>query len=193
MSRLKIGFKDLLLIAVGLVFAFIILFISLEKTLSSLTFSFLPKSSFFESKRSFSQQEVLPGDFFYSLKMVRDRISLLLTFDPLKKTEKLLSFADRRLETGKILIEKKEEELGIATLLKAEKYLERAMVQEEMARKKQKDTKPVLEKILKGAEKHETILLKIEENIDITKKGEIEKLLYYPRYIYQEARKRISG
>lgn len=69
---------------------------------------------------------VLPDHFLYPIKMIRDRIWLWLTMDPLKKAELLLLFADKRLGAGKVLVEGNKVDLGITTFSKAEKYLQRA-------------------------------------------------------------------
>jgi len=51
--------------------------------------------------------------------------------------------------------------LGVSTLTKAEKYLERAIIQERIARQKGKDTTAFLEKLLLATKKHEEILLEL--------------------------------
>lgn len=135
---------------------------------------------------------ILPDHFLYPIKMIRDRIWLFLTTDPLKKAETLLLFADKRLGAGKALIEGGKEELGISTLTKAEKYLERAVAQEEIARQKGKDTTAFLEKLSNAVKKHEEVLVELQEKASETGKGAIGEILRYPRQGNEEVRRRLE-
>lgn len=125
---------------------------------------------------------ILPDHFLYPIKMIRDRIWLFLTTDPVKKAETFLLFADKRLGAGKALIEGGKEELGISTLTKAEKYLERAIAQEKIAKEKGKDTVAFLEKLSLSTKKHEEVLLELGR----------ENLLHYPQQGYEEVRQRLG-
>jgi hypothetical protein len=134
---------------------------------------------------------ILPDHPFYFLKMIRDRIWLLLTTDCLKKAEVLLLFADKRIGAAQALVDGQKTKLGVTTATKAEKYLERAVDQEVKAREKGEDTRSFLEKITKAALKHEEILLAIREKAG----GEtevIDSILPYPRNAYQTASQRLE-
>ncbi len=91
-------------------------------------------------------------------------------------------YADKRLGAGKALIEGGKEKLGITTLSKAEKYLERAIAQERIAAQKGKETGAFLEKLEKATRKHEEVLLELEE------KAAVEDLLRYPKEGYQKVK-----
>jgi len=106
---------------------------------------------------------VLPDHFLYPIKMVRDRIWLWLTMDPLKKAELLLLFADKRLGAGKVLIEGNKVDLGVTTFSKAEKYLQRAANQERVANQKDKDTMDFVKKLYNASLKHEEVLMDYQE------------------------------
>jgi len=106
---------------------------------------------------------VLPDHFLYPIKMVRDRIWLWLTMDPLKKAELLLLFADKRLGAGKVLIEGNKVDLGVTTFSKAEKYLQRAANQERVAAQKDKDTMDFVKKLYNASLKHEEVLMDYQE------------------------------
>lgn len=108
---------------------------------------------------------ILPDHFLYPVKMIRDRIWLWLTTDSLKKAEKLLLFADKRLGAGKALIEGNKVDLGITTLTKGEKYLQRAINQERVAKDKGRDTKDFLEKVYQASLKHEEVLLELQQKV----------------------------
>lgn len=105
---------------------------------------------------------ILPDHFLYPVKMIRDRIWLWLTVDPLKKAEVMLLFADKRLGAGKALVEGGKADLGMTTLSKAEKYLESAISQEKIARQSGKDTQALLEKLNKASLKHEEVLTELK-------------------------------
>lgn len=126
---------------------------------------------------------ILPDHFLYPIKMIRDRIRLSLTTDPLKKAEQFLLYADKRLGAAKALIEGGKQELGLTTLTKAEKYLEQAIIQERTAREKSKETIAFLEKLLKATLKHEEVILNINEKLN---NSAVEKLLDYSRQGYAQ-------
>lgn len=65
-----------------------------------------------------------PDSPLWYLKAARDRIWSIFTFDESKKAELNLLFADKRLLSSAILFQENKPDLGMTTLLKAEKYLE---------------------------------------------------------------------
>jgi len=129
---------------------------------------------------------ILPDHFLYPLKMVRDRVWLFLTTDPVRKAELLLLFADKRLGAGKTLIEGGKQELGLSTLTKAEKYLERAVLQAEKAGQAGKDVSAFSEKLTKATLKHEEVLIDLLEKVSDEGVPVIQEALRYPREFYKE-------
>jgi len=119
---------------------------------------------------------ILPDHPLYWVKMIRDRVQLWLTTKPLAKAEKLLLYADKRLGAGWALIEGNKVELGLTTLTKGEKYLERVMAEttklgeggEEMRFK---------EKLGKAVMKHEEVLSLLGEKLGDEYKGMMEQML----------------
>ena len=71
---------------------------------------------------------ILPDHPLYWLKMVRDRVGLLITVGNQAKAEKLLLYADKRLGAAWALVDGNKVPLGVSTLTKAEKYLEQAVI-----------------------------------------------------------------
>ena len=173
------------------VFAWGILLVSFGKIMASTTPTALPTSTSVDYFLAYPG--ILPDHFLYPIKMVRDRIWLFLTTDNLKRAETLLLFADKRLGTGKALIEKGKEKLGVSTLTKAEKYLERAIVQERVAHKNSEDTTAFLEKLLIATKKHEEILVELQEKVSEDGKKAIEDMLRYSRQGYEEVRRRLEN
>jgi len=173
-----------------LIFAWGILFFSFGKIMASTTPTALPTPTSVDYFLAYPG--ILPGHFLYPIKMARDRIWLFFTTDPLKKAETLLLFADKRLEAGKSLIEGGKEQLGISTLTKAEKYLERAVIQEGIARQKGKDTTAFLEKLEAATKKHEEVLIGLQEKVSGAGKGAVGEMLRYPREGYGEVKQRLG-
>jgi len=120
---------------------------------------------------------ILPDHFLYPIKMIRDRIWLLLTADTLKRTELLLKFADKRLLTAQKLIEDKKFELGVSTATKGEKYLERAIAEERIAKKAGKDTSAFLQQLSQATLKHQEILTGFREKVSESFKSDLEKII----------------
>jgi len=119
---------------------------------------------------------ILPDHPLYWLKMIRDRVQLWLTTKPLAKAEKLLLYADKRLGAGWALIEGNKVELGVTTLTKGEKYLERAMI-ETTRFEEGGDEMRFKEKLGKAVMKHEEVLLLLEEKLGDEHKGVMEQML----------------
>ncbi len=91
------------------------------------------------------------------------------------------------MRAGKALVEEGKESLGVTTLTKAEKYLERAIAQERIAAQKGKKTATFLEKLEKATKKHEEVLLELKE------KAAVEDLLRYPREGYERIKEILNS
>jgi len=113
----------------------------------------------------------------YPLKMIRDRVWLWLTVDPLKKGQTLLLLADKRLGAGKALIEGGKVDLGISTLTKGEKYLEQAMAQATLAKSNGRDADALLKTLGQATLKHKEVLLEVREKVGEPQKLVIDSLL----------------
>ena len=135
---------------------------------------------------------ILPDHFLYPVKMIRDRIRLWLTVEPLKKAELMLLFADKRLGAGKVLIEGNKVDLGISTLSKAEKYLQRSLVQIETVQKKDEATRVFGEKLSTAAAKHEEILVSLKEKVGDSAKPALEESLNLVRQIQVQIKQALS-
>ncbi len=129
---------------------------------------------------------LLPDHPLYSLKMVRDRIWLWLTNNPLKKAELLLLFADKRLGAAKALIEGNKVELGVSTITKGEKYLERAIAQGKMAAEKGENAQAFLEKLSQATLKHQEVLTELVNKVPESFKGSLEKAVSDTQKDYQQ-------
>ncbi|MFH1280414.1 MAG: DUF5667 domain-containing protein [Candidatus Beckwithbacteria bacterium] len=116
---------------------------------------------------------MLPDSPFYWVKMIRDRVQLWLTTNPLQKTEKLLLYADKRLGAGYSLIDGDKAGLGVTTLTKAEKYLEQANVVAN-----QLDGEEELKiKLNKATRKHREVLEMVKEKVGEEYKLVVEQMI----------------
>lgn len=127
---------------------------------------------------------ILPDSVLYPIKMIRDRLVLTLTLDPLKKAEVMLLLADKRLGAGKALIEGGKTELGVTTVTKGEKYLVQAVDQTVKAKKEGKDASVLKEKLSKACLKHHEVIVEfIAKTTDNNRKG-LEEILKYSEQSY---------
>jgi hypothetical protein len=136
---------------------------------------------------------ILPDHSLYPFKMVRDRIWLWLTVDPLKKAELQLLFANKRIGAGKSLIEGGKVNLGITTIEKGEKYLEKAAKTLEEAKAKGKDVKSLAGQFKQAAMKHEEILTQLKDGLEGDGKAAIERLLIYPKSVQEKLEGLLAG
>lgn len=120
---------------------------------------------------------ILPDHPLYWLKMIRDRVRLYLTRDPLQKLERLLLYADKRLGAAKILVEGNKPDLGATTAIKGEQYLEQAVGKFNDLKQTDKASPEFDDKFKKAVLKHEEILKKILEKVPDQTKPEIKKAL----------------
>jgi len=135
---------------------------------------------------------ILPGNILYPIKMVRDRLLLWLTTDSLKKAELLLKLADKRLLTAKVLIEDNKPDLGVSTATKAEKYLERAIAQERIAKQAGNDTSDFLGRLSQATLKHQEILRSFEEKVSTSFKSDLETVINLTQEGYLKVKSLLS-
>jgi len=129
---------------------------------------------------------LLPDHPLYFLKMVRDRIWLWLTNNSLKKAELLLLFADKRLGAAKALIEGNKVELGVSTMTKGEKYLERAIAQGKMAAEKGEDAQAFLAKLSQATLKHQEVLTELVNKVPESFKESLGKAVSNTQKSYEQ-------
>lgn len=131
---------------------------------------------------------ILPDQPLYKLKMVRDRIWVWLTTDPVKKAELYLLYADKRLGAGKILIEGNKVSIGISTLWKGEKYLEKVAGEIVKAKARNLSAGLVSQKAKTAVLKHQEVLRELKEKISAERKTDLEEILKYS----DEVRKKLD-
>lgn len=110
--------------------------------------------------------KILPDNFFWPLKALRDKVWLLITTDDLKKVELRILFADKRVGGAEILVNAGKNEVALSTLTKAEKYLEEASLTEESLRLAGKAySGDLLLRLANASLKHYQILKELEDKV----------------------------
>lgn len=130
---------------------------------------------------------ILPDHPLYKIKMLRDQVWLLLTSDPAKKAELLLLFADKRIGAGEVLIRGNQVSLGISTLIKGEKYFERAMAEVNKAKEKGVKVENVSTKLKSAPLKYEEVLTNLKESVSPEGRPALEDLLKLIRNLQEKA------
>lgn len=115
---------------------------------------------------------ILPDSPLWSLKALRDRVFLWLTFDPKAKAERRLLYGDKRLGAAKALIEGGKVELGISTAVKGEKYLSEAVGEYLKTKENFKNFNEVADKLNRAVAKHKEVIMSLQE-----KSPEVKELL----------------
>jgi len=186
----------LILVLTLLFFAFTILFISILKSVEIKYGDVSPEKkevvkNLEETKVSYQFPDpgtVLPGSPLWPLKALRDRIWLLLTTNPSKKADLLLFFADKRLAQAETLFREGEYAEGIATLSKAEKYLEKALIQGNENRKRGLETKDFFRRIAISSLAHFEMMEKFYNFLPDQTRPLLVKNQDYPQKIFEHSR-----
>lgn len=129
---------------------------------------------------------ILPDHSLYKIKMVRDQIWVLLTNDPVKKAELYLLFADKRIGAGDVLIRGNKVPLGISTLIKGEKYLEKAIAEVAKAKEKRLNVNDISSKLNIAPLKYEEVLTNLKESVSPDNQGALEDLLKLTRNLQEK-------
>ncbi len=108
---------------------------------------------------------ILPGNPFYILKIMRDRIILFLISDPLKKAEFDVLQADKRLSAGMYLFDqnpRKTDDIS-SVISKGNNYLFDSLNEINLAAKQGEDGSMFLGKIKSSTQKHIQVLQSLEK------------------------------
>lgn len=97
--------------------------------------------------------EILPDNPLWYIKVLRDKLWYIVTFNTDKKVRLNILFADKRLNASLKLFEKEKPDLGTASLSKSGKYMEKA---EKML--EGKDNKELLNTLAQSSLKHRQVI-----------------------------------
>jgi len=196
--------KKIIFLGAVLVLALTILFVSIRATtviatanLAAATIKFAvspvpspeasvsskPQSSYF-----LAYPGILPDNPLYRFKMVRDRIWEWLTTGSGSRAKLFLLYADKRLGAGKALIDGNKVSLGVSTILKGEKYFERAILEAEKEKKIKRGQLSTFGETLRTAYlKYEEVLLELKEKASPDVKPAIDDLLKFLKSLQEKA------
>lgn len=135
---------------------------------------------------------VNPDHPLWPIKVLRDKLWMLLKFDDTKRAETALLLSDKRIGASKVLFEKSKPEIGFSTLTKAEKYLEEAFELERKAASQGKNTDAFLQKLARASLKHVEIMEEILLLSPEDAKPQIIRTMDYPKNIYRQVKKVLS-
>jgi len=130
---------------------------------------------------------ILPDSPLWPLKALRDQLWLLLTFNPSKKADLYLLFADKRLTSARILFKEGNSGLGISVLTKAEKYLQLADNEEKVAKVDRMNTSDFFTRYALSTLKHRQVMDEILVIAPDDVRPYIVKTEDYPKTLYNEA------
>ena len=106
---------------------------------------------------------ILPDNPLYFLKAFRDNLVGFFVSDSLKKSDYDLLMADKRLVSANALIDKKNYDLAITTLSKAENYFDQAVQNVQLAKQQGEDVNSLIDKLLTASKKHQQIINSMEK------------------------------
>lgn len=130
---------------------------------------------------------MLPDHPLYKVKVLRDKVMLMLTRDPMKKAQYHLLLADKRIHMAAMLVDKGKIELAKETALKGEnEYTLLVFLFKDVVKKPDKDFYNRLEK---AALKHQGVLMQIVKKVDKKDKKDFETVIYFSNVNLEELRK----
>jgi hypothetical protein len=145
-----------------------------------------------EVKYELAYPGMLPDNALYKLKVLRDKITLGLIQDPMKKIEQHLLLADKRISMSRMLVDKGNIELAKETALKGEN--EYTLLVFELKDMGKKPNKSLFNKLELAALKHQEVLnniiAKVEEKdkrtfqtvVEFSKRNAEELATIYKNY-----------
>lgn len=174
-----ISTRKKIFLAVGLVvLAFFILATSLQSTnAGSSLVSYAPTTQ--QPLSKMLSREMIPGNPLYTLMMIKDRILLDLTFDPVQNAWLRVEYANRRLGYAKTLLNNNEGASAINTMAKAEIYLGKAV---ELIQRNEVSQLPKMQTILL---EHQRVLRESKQHLSDEEKARVDSLLNYNASLVQ--------
>lgn len=107
----------------------------------------------------------LPDSNMYWLKTWWENVQLFFTFDDIKKAEKQMDFANRRMLELQKLCEKGKCELAQKLAPRFEEKIRKTTEKLEEANEKGKDVQALIEKLESNQERHQEVLLKVYDQV----------------------------
>jgi len=119
----------------------------------------------------------LPGNPFYLVKMVRDRVHVWLTRDPAQKAKLYISLAGKRTETAYHLAAKKQILLSQSTMMKAYQYMEAAIKVLDQQPQAETLTREIRRAMLDSLENHMILVTEMGSQVEGNTRIPYEKMI----------------
>lgn len=133
---------------------------------------------------------MLPDNFLYKLKVMRDKIQLVITTEPIKRINLLLRLADKGILASAMLIDKKDWKLAKETALKAENYM--TLLTPELSRLDEPIDQKLLKKLQIASQKHQEVFAKLQERAEDKDKKKFTQLIDFSKRNQSEIEKFIE-
>ena len=130
---------------------------------------------------------MLPDSPFYKLKVLRDKVMLVLIQDTNKKAEYHLLLADKRIHMAKLLVDKGNVELAKETALKGENEITNLV--NLLKDKREKPSKELFDRVETASMKHQEVLGEIAKKVGDKDKETFETVIYFSKVNLEELRK----
>jgi len=120
---------------------------------------------------------ILPNNPLYPIKMIRDKIVLLIIVDPYKKAKFNLLQSDKRIQAAIFLVkeDKKNGKLAVTTIEKGENYFHDAVFEAASLKKQGQDIGRFLDNLNNSASKHLLLMTGLQESLP-SEKEELSRL-----------------
>ncbi len=122
---------------------------------------------------------LLPDNPLYPLKMLRDRVVLILISDTVKRAKFNLLQADKRLQAGLYLYNgnKSKVNIAISTISKSQNYYSDALSETEKAKREKHDIDGIINDLTLSSRKHRELLKDFEKIVPKENKEQVKSLL----------------
>lgn len=136
-----------------------------------------------DDNSSLPKPGILPGNLFYELDSLMEKVQVGLTFNPLMKADLLDKIAGERLAESEALVQKDKLELGQETLNKYQDTVNQMLeiVSKEIL--KGTDVTETINKIYNSSQNHNTVLEEIYASLPVEQADAIQKNLDAIEYI----------
>lgn len=129
---------------------------------------------------------MLPDHPLYKLKVLRDKVTLFLTRDPMKRAGYHLLLADKRIHMAAMLVDKEKIELAKETALKGEnEYTLLVFLFKDVVKKPDKN---FYERLEKASLKHQEVLKQMVSKVEVKDKKDFETVVYFSEKNLDELR-----
>lgn len=148
---------------------------------------------------SFAQETGLPNPGltpdspFYFFDTLGKKISLFFTFDPVKKAQKAVHYAEERIAEAKVMAEKNKPDATERANQNYREFLELANKKTQEAKEKGKDVEELATSITEKTLKHQEVLIEIFEKVPDEAKTAIQKAIEVSRKGSEQAVQAVTG